>query len=263
MKLVRQVINDWKVGKNCELALNCVNGGMKVTLTADLGRWVKPQPHPQPQHSETGDRGHQGPRRRAGPSYLRRQEKRAAARAAAPALGPEAEQATAVPSAVEADTAPVTSATEAATAPAADQAAAATKGKQVIRTCSSCKQPCLGHAGPTGARCSNAQKTPALPSPEKLLGPPSSLLQSPCLDSTAREDRLEPLLTLQDLPPPSVPNVSFLPSYIPPVLPCSHTPSPVLPCPPPLLQMIAWPPSLPQLHLPFPHSGPSPTQQTQ
>ena len=46
MKLVRQVISNWKVGKNCELALNCDNGVMKVTLSADLGRWVKPQPHP-------------------------------------------------------------------------------------------------------------------------------------------------------------------------------------------------------------------------
>ena len=69
MKLVRQVLGDWKVGKNCKLALNCVNGVMKVTLSADLGSWVQPQP--QPQHSETGDRGHQGPRKRAGPSHLR------------------------------------------------------------------------------------------------------------------------------------------------------------------------------------------------
>ena len=69
MKLVRQVIGNWKVGKTCELALNCVDGVMKVTLSADLGRWVQPQPHAQPQHSETGDRDHQGPRRRAGPSH--------------------------------------------------------------------------------------------------------------------------------------------------------------------------------------------------
>ena len=130
-KLVRQVLGNWKVGKNCQLVLNCDGGVMKVTMSADPGKWVQPSvtrtllSGP----SVTGDRGHQGPRRRAGPSYLRRQEKRAAARAAAPALGaveavtaPAAEQATTVSAAGEAITAPETAVEKAATAPEADQA---------------------------------------------------------------------------------------------------------------------------------------------
>ena len=72
MKLVKQLLNRWIVGKCSELKLNCENGIMKVTMTADLGAWV------QTRSSETGDRdrGHMGPRRkRASPSYLRRQER--------------------------------------------------------------------------------------------------------------------------------------------------------------------------------------------
>ena len=45
-------------------------------MTAYLGAWI------QPQSSVSGDSGHQGPRKKAGPSYLRRQERRAADRAA-------------------------------------------------------------------------------------------------------------------------------------------------------------------------------------
>ena len=59
---------------------------MKVTMSANLGNWVQPTVKHQ---SETGDRGHQGPRRRAGPSYLRKQKKQAAARAAVLALAAE------------------------------------------------------------------------------------------------------------------------------------------------------------------------------
>ena len=57
MKLVRQVLGNWKVGKNCELALNCVDGVMKVTLSADLGKWVQPQPQ------QVSGHGNQAPRR--------------------------------------------------------------------------------------------------------------------------------------------------------------------------------------------------------
>ena len=74
---------------------------MKVTMLADLGNWVQPSVT---QTSETGDRGHLGPRRRAGPSSLRRQETRAAARAAASA--PTAEEAVTAPVAVQAPTSP-------------------------------------------------------------------------------------------------------------------------------------------------------------
>ena len=80
MKLVRQVLGNWKVGNNCELVLSCNAGLMKVNMSADLGIWVQPT---RPHTSDTGDRGHLGSRRRADPSYLRRLRKRAAERAAA------------------------------------------------------------------------------------------------------------------------------------------------------------------------------------
>ena len=34
MILVRQVLGNWKVGKNCELKLTCEAGVMKVTMSA-------------------------------------------------------------------------------------------------------------------------------------------------------------------------------------------------------------------------------------
>ena len=68
MKLVRQVLNSWKVRKCCELKINCENGVLKVPMTADVGTWV----HPESSETCDRDRGHKGPRRkRAGPSYLR------------------------------------------------------------------------------------------------------------------------------------------------------------------------------------------------
>ena len=87
-KLIRQILGDLKVGKCYELKLTCEAGVMKVIMSADLGTCVQ---LPQPQHGEPGYRGHQSPRRRAGPSYLRRQEKRAAARAAAAASSAKVE----------------------------------------------------------------------------------------------------------------------------------------------------------------------------
>ena len=172
MKLVRQVLSNWKVGKNCQLVLNCDAGVMKMTMSADLGSWVQRSvkqklPSDPP---VTGDRGHKGPRRRAGQSYFRRQEKRAAAIAA--------EEAVSAPTAGQAASAPVAEKAEQESVPAntASFPAAVTSSKQVTRTCSSCRQPCLGHAGSTGLRCSNAQNTAsALPSPEKRLSklPPS------------------------------------------------------------------------------------------
>ena len=80
MKLVKQLLNSWKVEKCSELKLNCEDGVMKVTMTADLGAWI------QPQSSVSGNRGHQGPRKKAGLSSLRRQERRAADRAATSAF---------------------------------------------------------------------------------------------------------------------------------------------------------------------------------
>ena len=127
MKLVKQLLNSWKVGKCSDLKLICEDGVMKVTMFANLGIWVQPIP------KVTGDRGYQGSRRRASPSYLRRQERRAAERAAN---------------------------TPAPTAAAAEQAPAAAKSGQV---CKKCSQPCLGHQGPTGEKCGST-----LPSPEKV-----------------------------------------------------------------------------------------------
>ena len=64
MKLVRQVLSNWKVGKNCQLVLNCDAGVMKMTMSADLGSWVQRSvkqklPSDPP---VTGDRGHKGRR---------------------------------------------------------------------------------------------------------------------------------------------------------------------------------------------------------
>ena len=59
MKLVKQLLNSWKVGKCSELKLICEDGVMKVTMSANLGAWAQPKP------KEAGDRGYQGSRRRA------------------------------------------------------------------------------------------------------------------------------------------------------------------------------------------------------
>ena len=117
--------------------INCENGVMKVTMTADFGAWI------QTKSSETCDRNraHQGSRRRAGPSYLQRQKRRAAVRAGASAAA-AAKQATAA-------------AAEQAPATTAEQAPASSKP---IRTCMKCSQPCNGHNGPTGDKCSNARQ---------------------------------------------------------------------------------------------------------
>ena len=127
---------------------------MKVTMPTDLGTWVQPKP------SESGDRGYQGSRRRASPSYLRRQERRAAERAAASA-GPA--------------TAPAKPAAAAAQAPA--------PGPKPGRTCSKCNKPCLGHKGPTGEKCSFLQ-----PTPEKVR---DSSLSTSLLVTPVRETRAE------------------------------------------------------------------------
>ena len=127
MKLVKQLLKSWKVGKCSELKLICEDGVIKVTMSANLGTWVQPIP------KVTSDRGYQGSRRRASPSYLRRQERRAAERAAN---------------------------SPAPTAAAAEQAPAAAKPGRI---CQKCSKPCLGHKGPTGEKCAS---TP--PSPEKV-----------------------------------------------------------------------------------------------
>ena len=162
MKLLRQLLNSWKVGKSSELKLNCENGVMKVTMTADLGEWV------QHQSSESGDMGYQGSRRRASPSYLRRQERRAAARAA--------------------DSLPVVK--EAS----AEEAAAA---KPSSRTCTKCGQPCRGHAGPTGLKCSNAQLTTSTPEKIRNTSLSASLQLTPVKEIRVEEcSNCEELMTL-------------------------------------------------------------------
>ena len=124
MKLVKQLLNSWKVGKCSELKLICEDGVMKVTMFANLGAWVQPIP------KVTGDRGYQGSRRRASPSYLRRQERRAAERAASSPAPPAA---------------------------AAEEGSAAPKPG---RFCKKCGQPCLGHKGPTGEKCGSTLPSP-------------------------------------------------------------------------------------------------------
>ena len=41
MKLVKQLLNSWKVGKCSELKLICEDGVMKVTMSANLGAQEK------------------------------------------------------------------------------------------------------------------------------------------------------------------------------------------------------------------------------
>ena len=139
---------------------------MKVTMSADLGIWVKPT-------RETGGRGHQGPWRRAGLSYQRRLEKRAAERAAvatAEQAAAFAEQDAAIAKQAAAPVAQAADATagQAAkveaqfptTSPSAYPAPAARTTlpgkKQQVYTCSKCGQPCHGNVGQTGVKCSNA-----------------------------------------------------------------------------------------------------------
>ena len=107
-----------------------------------------------PKRSEAGDRGYQGSRRRASPSYLRRQERRAADRAAN---------------------------SPSSTAAAAEQAPAAVKPG---RLCKKCGQPCLGHKGPTGEKCGST-----LPSPEKVResSPALSLQATPVREGRAED----------------------------------------------------------------------------
>ena len=220
MKLVRQVIGNWKVGKNCELKLNCESGVMKVTMTADLGSWIQPTS----KSSESGNSVHQGPRRRAGPSYLRRQEKRAAARVAAVAA--TAVEQTAQEKAEDAETAsPAAPPTPAPAAPPGSQ--------QVSRTCKKCGQPCCGHAGPSGARCSNAPSNTS--TPEKLRG---SSIPLPEQVTPARRPpaRQPPAPTAVDPAPATSPliNLSCAPSIHRPPPPLTYSPrqlQPPLPFP--------------------------------
>ena len=122
--------------------------------------------------------GHQSSRKRAGPSYLRRQEKRAAARVAAAATSAVEE---AVQDKVEyADTAPPAASTTSASV------AAPPGSRQAARTCSKCGQPCRGHVGPTGAKCSNT--LPLSSTREKMRSPsPSTSLHF----TPVREARVE------------------------------------------------------------------------
>ena len=125
MKLVRQVLGSWKVGKCCELKLHCEAGVMKATMSADLGSWVQ---RSQPKHSDADNRGHLSSRKRVGPSYLRKQEKRAAARAAAAAAS-SAEEETAQDKVEDAVTAPPV-------APTTPVSTATPPGSKPARTCS-------------------------------------------------------------------------------------------------------------------------------
>ena len=73
------LVNNWKQGKNAELRLCSENGRLGMNYFIDLGVWDPSRPSDPP--STDASRSHQGTRS-AGPSRIRRSEKRAAARAA-------------------------------------------------------------------------------------------------------------------------------------------------------------------------------------
>ena len=79
LKFFWTLVNNWKKTENAELRLSSENGHLLVKYSVDMGVWVSPAPRPS---SETASRGHQGPRKGAGPSQQRRRERRAAERAA-------------------------------------------------------------------------------------------------------------------------------------------------------------------------------------
>ena len=78
------LVKNWKKGKSAELQLHSDNDRLTVKYSMDLGVWVPPSRASTPRPpSDSARRGHQGPRKGAGPSRQRRRERRAAARAAA------------------------------------------------------------------------------------------------------------------------------------------------------------------------------------
>ena len=143
------LVKNWKLGNNTELRLCSENGRLKVNFSADLGVWNLPQV-PDPPSTDTS-RGHQGTRS-AGPSRIRRRERRAAAREVK-ATRKTSEDLEA--SAADENTEEVIYVEEASSA---EEVPAPKK----VRSCSKCGGPSKGHSGPCGQKCSVV-----LPTPEK------------------------------------------------------------------------------------------------
>ena len=125
-------MRNWKSGRDAALCLNSENGRLSVTYKVDLGVWVDPTPKVQPSPTSDGRRGHQGPRRGAGPpSRQRRRERRAAERAPAAAAATDS-----------------TENVEDIVAEAIENPAL-----KKSRTCTKCGGLVKGHPGPYGRNC--------------------------------------------------------------------------------------------------------------
>ena len=74
------LVRNWKKGKSAELRLHSDHYRLTVKYSLDLVVWVPPSA-PRPPR-ESASRGHQGPRKGAGPSRQRRRKRRAAAKEA-------------------------------------------------------------------------------------------------------------------------------------------------------------------------------------
>ena len=68
------LVNNWENKQNSELKLNCENRHLLVNYSVDLCLWGPPTPRPP---SDTARKGHQGPRKKDGPSRQRWRERRA------------------------------------------------------------------------------------------------------------------------------------------------------------------------------------------
>ena len=165
------LVNNWKTGSNSELTLKSENGRLSVKLSADLGVWTPPDLPPKTVNSNDASRGHQGPRKGAGPSRQRRRDRRAAERAAESALGDlpkrseEAESEKAENACEAESTEEVETAVEAETVQNAETAKEAETAMNVVpkrkgRHCSKCGGPSKGHSGPCGPKCSVVPITP-------------------------------------------------------------------------------------------------------
>ena len=103
--------------------------------------------HPTPRTpSDSASMGHQGPRKRAGPSRQCRRERRAAERAALVEASEEVAEAATKDSVEDADT------------PVLDVAEAATN----VQACTRCGKATKGHPGSYGVSCSNVPASPKL-----------------------------------------------------------------------------------------------------
>ena len=117
---LKTFLDCWKANKSAKLTLESVNGALSVTMKMSIGQWTP-----------EACRGHQSlQRRQAGPSQLRRRERRSAdkavqQRAAEHAASAAVLTASALSAAVQAVSAPAEQADDGGQASAAGQAAAA------------------------------------------------------------------------------------------------------------------------------------------